>query len=46
MALRTNYLPSGRLKNGFIEMDDAMFRGVKRPMKLNFCILIIEKSDE
>jgi hypothetical protein len=31
MALRLNNLPSGRLKNVFCEIDEAMFHGVERP---------------
>jgi hypothetical protein len=30
-ALRTHILHSGRLKNDLVEVDDAMFHGVKRP---------------
>jgi hypothetical protein len=45
MALRTHNLHSGRLKKDFGEVDDAIFKGVKRPLELNFCILSIEKSD-
>jgi hypothetical protein len=31
MALKLNNLPSGRLKNDFGEIDEAMFNGVERP---------------
>jgi hypothetical protein len=44
MALRTHYLPSGRLKNDFDEVD-AMFHGVKMYYQLILCILDFEKSD-
>jgi hypothetical protein len=27
------------------EFDEAMFEGVKRPYKIIFCILIIDKRD-
>jgi hypothetical protein len=45
MALRTHKLPSGRLKNDFGEIDEAMFGGVERTYEFIFCILSIEKSD-
>jgi hypothetical protein len=45
MALRTHNLPSGRLKNDFVEVDEAMFQVVVRPYELIFCNLNIEKSD-
>jgi hypothetical protein len=45
MALRNNYLPSERLKNGFREVDEAMFQGVKMPCEFFLCISGIEKSE-
>jgi hypothetical protein len=33
------------LKNDFVEVDEAMFQGVKRPCELIFCILGFKKSD-
>jgi hypothetical protein len=45
MALRTHYHPSGRLKNDFAEVDDAMFHGVKCQYKFVLYILEFEKSD-
>jgi hypothetical protein len=39
MDLKTNNLHSGRLKNDFGEVDDAMFQGVRRSLEHNFCIL-------
>jgi hypothetical protein len=34
MALRAHNLPSGRLKNDFVEVDEVMFQGVERPYEL------------
>jgi hypothetical protein len=45
MALRIHNFPSGRLKNKFGEVDEAMFQGMERPCELIFCILGIKKSD-
>jgi hypothetical protein len=45
MTLRTHNLHSERLKIDFGEFDDAMFQVVKKPLELNFGIIIIEKSD-
>jgi hypothetical protein len=42
MARGTNNLPSWVLKNDFGEVEEAMFRGVKRPYEI---ILSIENSD-
>jgi hypothetical protein len=42
MALRSHNLPSGRLKNDFVEVEEAMFRGVERPCEIIFYILSIE----
>jgi hypothetical protein len=38
-------VPSGRLKNDFGEVDEAMFVGVERPNEFILCILGFEKSD-
>jgi hypothetical protein len=32
------------LKNGFGEVDEAIYQGVESPYELIFCILCIEKS--
>jgi hypothetical protein len=45
MALRTNNLTSCVLKIDFGEVEEAMFRGVKRPYEIILCILSIENSD-
>jgi hypothetical protein len=45
MALRTHNLPSGRIKNDFREVDEAMLQGFERPYELILCILDIEKSN-
>jgi hypothetical protein len=45
MALRIHNLPSGRIKNDFGEVDEAMFQGVEGPFALIFCILGIENND-
>jgi hypothetical protein len=45
MALRTHNMPSGRLKKDFGDVDEAMFKGVKRPHDIIYCIVGIEKSD-
>jgi hypothetical protein len=45
MALKTNYLPSDRLKNDFREVVEAMFQGVGMPCKFIFCIPGIEISE-
>jgi hypothetical protein len=45
MGQRTHNLPSGRLKNDFGEIDEAMFQGVEGPYEIIFCILSIEESD-
>jgi hypothetical protein len=45
MALKTQNLRSGHLKNDFGKADDAMFQGFKRQCELIFCILGIEKCD-
>jgi hypothetical protein len=34
MALKTNNLPSGRLKNDFVEVDEALFQGDLRPCEM------------
>jgi hypothetical protein len=44
MSPSTHYLPSGRLKNDFGEIDEAMFQGVERPCELIFCNLSIKKK--
>jgi hypothetical protein len=44
-ALRTNNLPSGRLKKDFVEVDVAMFQRVERLREIISCIMVIEKSD-
>jgi hypothetical protein len=43
MALRTHNVHSGRLKNVFVEIDEAMFQGVEGPCDRVFCILGIRK---
>jgi hypothetical protein len=35
----------GVLKNGFVEVDEAIFQCVEGPNELIFCILNIEKND-
>jgi hypothetical protein len=45
MELRIHNLPSGRLKNDFVEVDETMFEGVEIPYKFIFSNLCIEKSD-
>jgi hypothetical protein len=38
-------LPSGRLKNDYVEVDGAMYEGVERPCELISCILDIQKNE-
>jgi hypothetical protein len=45
MALRTNYLPSGRPEMRFVEVDESMFKGVERPYEIIFCILGNQRND-
>jgi hypothetical protein len=45
MALITHNLPSGRLKNVFGEIDEAVFQCVDKLYELIFWNLNIEKSD-
>jgi hypothetical protein len=45
LALRTNYLLSERIKNGFREVDEAMFQGVEMPCEFILCIPGIKKSE-
>jgi hypothetical protein len=45
MALRKHNLPSGRLKNDFDEVDEAMFQSIDWPRLFIFSISGIEKSD-
>jgi hypothetical protein len=33
------------LGNDLVEVDEDMFRVVKRPCELIFCIMVIERSD-
>jgi hypothetical protein len=42
--LRTHNLPSGRLRNDFGEIDEAMFQGVNRPYEIIFCNTGIKKK--
>jgi hypothetical protein len=44
MTMRTHNVHSGRPKNDFGEVDDAIFQGVENPCELIFCILGIEES--
>jgi hypothetical protein len=44
-GLRTYTLPTGRLKNDFVEVDEAIIQGDERPSELIFYILGIQKSD-
>jgi hypothetical protein len=39
MALKTNNLPSERLKKDFGEFDEALFQGVERSCEIIFCLL-------
>jgi hypothetical protein len=45
MGLRNLNIPSGVLKNDFVEVDEVMFQGVEMPCELFFCILSVEKSN-
>jgi hypothetical protein len=45
MALRSHNQPSGRLKNEFGEVDEAIFQDVERPCELFFCIHGVEKNE-
>jgi hypothetical protein len=42
--MRTHNLPSGGLKNDFVEVDEAMFQRYEWPQENIFFILRIEKS--
>jgi hypothetical protein len=44
-VLRTNNLPSGRVKKKIREVDEAKFQVVEGSCELIFCIQGIEKSD-
>jgi hypothetical protein len=44
MALRTHSLPSGRHKNYFRQIEEALFQGVERSCEIYFCKLGVEKS--
>jgi hypothetical protein len=43
MALITHNLHSGRLKNDFGEVEEAMFQSVERTSEVILCILSFEK---
>jgi hypothetical protein len=45
MALKTQYVPSRRLRNDFVDVDEAMFERVERHCEFILFILSIEKSD-
>jgi hypothetical protein len=34
MEMRTHNMPSGRLKKGLFEVDEAMFRVIEKPREL------------
>jgi hypothetical protein len=38
-------MPSGRIKNDFGEVDEALFQSVEGPCELIFCILRVERND-
>jgi hypothetical protein len=44
MFLITHHLPSGRLKNDFGDVDEAIFHGVECPKELTLSFLSIEKE--
>jgi hypothetical protein len=45
IALKTNNLPSRRLKSDFGEVDEEIFEGDERLCELIFCIMGIQKCE-